>query len=150
MLLTVNRDSVCMGDDVHDHAVELDVDGAGSVGAVVADLLGRYRLACVAGEVAWRIELRSGRYEVVGERLRAPERLDLALLHMPDRDGGPTFIPLAPHLLDASFGDTLRALGEGPAWVHFTYISDGARVRETELARYRAGQDLSEDTGNGR
>jgi hypothetical protein len=125
MLLVVNRDSVCMGDDVDDHAAELDVDGARPVSTVVTDVLGRYRLASVSGDVAWRIELRAGRYEVVDGELRSPRHEPLALLRVPMGRSEPTLVPLAPDLLTVPFQDALSALGDRPAWLHFTYLSDG-------------------------
>jgi len=49
--ILVDRDSVCMGDDVDSHQWTLDVDPDRTLGSLVSQALREYRLASAAGEV---------------------------------------------------------------------------------------------------
>ena len=95
MQVTVDRDSVCMGDDCEDHARTLEVPPDTRVGDLLPDLLSRPFLAHVAGEVSWLVELRFGRDEVVGAEWRRAPRVAVALLHVPYPGGAPTIIAMS-------------------------------------------------------
>ena len=137
MQVTVDRDSVCMGDDCEDHARTLEVPPDTRVGDLLPDLLSRPFLAHVAGEVSWLVELRFGRDEVVGAEWRRAPRVAVALLHVPYPGGAPTIIALNDVLLRETLGRTSEA-HHAPVAVHFGYLSAGQQVPVPAFAeRYR-------------
>lgn len=137
MQVTVDRDSVCMGDDCEDHARTLEVPPDTRVGALLTDLLSRPFLAHVAGEVSWLVELRFGRDEVVGAEWRRAPRVAVALLHVPYPSGAPTVVALNDFLLRETLGRTSE-VHRAPVAVHFGYLSAGQQVPvDAFAARYR-------------
>ncbi|AYF27847.1 hypothetical protein CSH63_10435 [Micromonospora tulbaghiae] len=138
VLISIDRDSVCMGDDVASHRVTLDVDPDRTLGSLLAQALREYRLASVGGEVSWIAEVSYGGYRRDEHGVvHAPVSHGLALLHVPYPDGETTIIPLSNHFLAMPLREMAGRAGGGAVTLDFRYLSEGARWRPEEfVARY--------------
>ncbi|MGC4897132.1 hypothetical protein [Micromonospora sp. DT31] len=138
MQFSIDRDSVCMGDDVASHRVTLDVDPDRTLGSLLAQALREYRLASVAGEVSWIAEVTYGGYRRDEHGVvQSPWSHGLALLHVPYPVAETTVIPLSDHFLAMPLREMARRAGGGEVTVEFRYLSEGVRQRpEQFVARY--------------
>ncbi|KAB1903516.1 hypothetical protein F8279_23525 [Micromonospora sp. AMSO1212t] len=139
MQFSIDRDSVCMGDDVDSHRVTLDVRPHRTLGSLLAQALRKYRLASVGGEVSWIAEVTYGGYRR-DERgfVHPPVSHALALLHVPYPEGETTIIPLSDYFLAMSLREMAERAGGAEVTLNFHYLSEGARWRPEEfIARYK-------------
>lgn len=138
MQIIVDRDSVSMGDDVDSHRWTLDVDPERTLGSLVSQALREYRLASVAGEVSWVVEVCLGSYRRDEHgALHSPSSYQLALLHVPYPTGEATVTALSRYFLATPVGKMAQRAEGGEVKLHFRYLSEGFRQRPEEfVARY--------------
>ncbi|MBO4140816.1 hypothetical protein J5U46_11715 [Micromonospora tulbaghiae] len=139
MQFSIDRDSVCMGDDVASHRLTLDVRPHRTLGSLLAQALRKYRLASVGGEVSWIAEVTYGGYRRDERGLvHPPVSHALALLHVPYPEGETTIIPLSNYFLAMSLREMAERAGAAEVILNFHYLSEGARWRPEEfIARYK-------------
>ncbi|MDO3686384.1 hypothetical protein [Micromonospora sp. C28ISP2-4] len=139
MLISIDRDSVCMGDDVDSHRVTLDVRPDRTLGSLLAQALREYRLASVAGEVSWIAEVSYGGYRRDEHGVvHPPVSHALALLHVPYPEGETTVIPLSSYFLAMPLREMAQRAGGAEVTLDFQYLSEGIRLRPDEfVARYK-------------
>ncbi|MBQ1041365.1 MULTISPECIES: hypothetical protein [unclassified Micromonospora] len=139
MQFSIDRDSVCMGDDVDSHRVTFHVRPHRTLGSLLAQALRKYRLASVGGEISWIAEVTYGGYRS-DERgsLHSPTTHALALLHVPFPEGETTIIPLSNYFLSMPLREMAERAGGAEVTLNFHYLSEGARWRPEEfIARYK-------------
>ncbi|MET8065476.1 hypothetical protein [Micromonospora sp. NPDC005313] len=138
MQFSIDRDSVCMGDDIDSHRVTLDVRPDRTLGSLLAQALRKYRLASVAGEVSWIAEVSYGGYRRDERGLvHPPMSHALALLHVPYPEGETTIIPLSNYFLTMPLREMAQQAGGAEVTLNFQYLSEGARWRSEDfIARY--------------
>lgn len=138
MKISIDRDSVCMGDDVDSHRVLLDVRPQRTLGSLLAEALRRYPLASVGGEISWIAEVTYGSYRADERGLTHPPMSHaLALLHVPYPEGEKAIIPLNRYFLDMTLREMAERAGGAEVTLNFHYLSEGARWRpEDFIARF--------------
>ena len=138
MQFSIDRDSVCMGDDIEAHRVTLDVRPDRTLGSLLAQALREYRLAAVGGEVSWIAEVTCGGYRPDERGLvHPPTSHALALLHVPYPEGEVSIIPLSNYFLGMPLRTMAERAGGAEVTLNFHYLSEGARWRpEDFIARF--------------
>jgi hypothetical protein len=127
MLVTVDRESVAMGDDVDSHVQTIKADPSLTVGALLGRLMhpGHPPLASVAGEVSWLFELQLA---TGPDRWKDRASEPLALVNVPDNGEPPCIIPLSTWHLQRSLRELAKRSTDGSVTLYFRYCMSGHRM----------------------